>query len=246
MKLSILSFALASAALAVSASPLRVVVVSSSIETVNSGSVGGSHHIQSTHIEFKEGAAVVKHTPCSASRFRQKAKSMVATFRLALGFSSKSGDKKLHHHHHHHHKDEKNSHKHKESAALPLISLLSPSGPKPDRVLVFPVDVKMTSHHAHKEESFLMRVHVALMSLGPWEGRAVAFVLGCGIGVLLRMVWVLLIVSYRLIKGPSPEQDEYTVFDFDDAEELFVASPQYSYPVEKVAMSEPTEAEESK
>lgn len=33
-------------------------------------------------------------------------------------------------------------------------------------------------HHHHHKKSFLRRVHHALMSLGPWEGRTVAFVLG--------------------------------------------------------------------
>jgi hypothetical protein len=35
-------------------------------------------------------------------------------------------------------------------------------------------------HHHHKKVhgTFLQRVHRALMALGPWEGRAVAFVLG--------------------------------------------------------------------
>lgn len=33
-------------------------------------------------------------------------------------------------------------------------------------------------HHFHHQDTFLKRVHHALMSLGPWEGRAVAFVIG--------------------------------------------------------------------
>jgi hypothetical protein len=32
--------------------------------------------------------------------------------------------------------------------------------------------------HDHLRGPFLHRVHHALMSLGPWEGRIVAFVLG--------------------------------------------------------------------
>jgi len=65
-------------------------------------------------------------------------------------------------------------------------------------------------HHHHKA-SFMRRVHHALMTLGPWEGRAVAFVLGCGIGVLLRMVWVFAVVTYRLIKGENEDVPEYTL-----------------------------------
>jgi len=88
--------------------------------------------------------------------------------------------------------------------------------------------------HGHKvlnEEPFFPRLHFALMALGPWEGRAVAFVLGCGIGVLLRMMWVLLVVTLRTIKG-SPEPDtngeyQHILFEPYDAEEIFVAPPTY-------------------
>jgi len=54
---------------------------------------------------------------------------------------------------------------------------------------------------------FLRRVHRALMMLGPWEGRIVAFVLGCGIGVLLRMVWVMAVLLVRGARG-TPEREE--------------------------------------
>jgi hypothetical protein len=72
-------------------------------------------------------------------------------------------------------------------------------------------------------------MHHALTALGPWEGRAVAFVLGCGIGVLLRMVWVMCIITYRLIKGGRDEDADYAVFIFEqDPEELVVPPPQYT------------------
>lgn len=37
---------------------------------------------------------------------------------------------------------------------------------------------RMMREHHQRRGSFLHRVHRALMTLGPWEGRAVAFVLG--------------------------------------------------------------------
>ncbi|KAI6037561.1 hypothetical protein EDC04DRAFT_2868671 [Pisolithus marmoratus] len=85
-------------------------------------------------------------------------------------------------------------------------------------------------HHPHKDHSrkhkkfrkfkgFFRRIHKALTTLGPWEGRAVAFVLGCGIGVLLRMFWVLSVLLYRTVRGEREEQDVETVF---------VAPPQYT------------------
>jgi len=83
--------------------------------------------------------------------------------------------------------------------------------------------------HFHHHQSFFSRVHFALMTLGPWEGRAVAFVLGCGLGVLLRMLWVLTVVAVRTIKGgDSQEDDSYVpVPNQYDAEEIFVAPPVY-------------------
>jgi len=81
------------------------------------------------------------------------------------------------------------------------------------------------------QRPFLRRLHFALMALGPWEGRAVAFVLGCGIGVLLRMVWVVGVVMARAITGrrteESIEESAEAVFDMD-AEEILVAPPQYT------------------
>ncbi|CAK5274801.1 unnamed protein product [Mycena citricolor] len=250
MKFALLPLAVVSAALAASANPLRVVVVSSSIETVNSGSVSDVPTIHHPSAHVQNGAAVVKHAPCAASRFRQKAKSMAEAFRLALGLSSPPGDKAVRPHYHHHiHK--LNKEPQLEHVALPPLPLFIPSGSQPDRIALVPVPAPVNGKpiphaHAHKDEepSFLIRVHFALMSLGPWEGRAVAFVLGCGIGVLLRMVWVLMIVSYRLVKGSRSEEDEYTVIEFD-AEDLLVAPPQYTFPVEKVAVAE-TQEEESK
>ncbi|KAL1941935.1 hypothetical protein VTO73DRAFT_6465 [Trametes versicolor] len=80
-------------------------------------------------------------------------------------------------------------------------------------------------HHG----SFLRRVHHALVALGPWEGRAVAFVLGCGIGVLLRMMWVMVLLTARAIRGPSGEDTDSDGYDvvFDEAE-LLVPPPQYT------------------
>ncbi|TFK82524.1 hypothetical protein K466DRAFT_590454 [Polyporus arcularius HHB13444] len=87
-----------------------------------------------------------------------------------------------------------------------------------------PMWIHRPHHRLHG--SFLRRVHHALMSLGPWEGRAVAFVLGCGIGVLLRMVWVMVLVTARAFRGSRDEDAEYEVV-FDDAE-LLVPPPQYT------------------
>jgi len=86
-------------------------------------------------------------------------------------------------------------------------------------------DAAMMRHGAHKIHKddhlrgpFLHRVHHALMSLGPWEGRIVAFVLGCGIGVLLRMFWVLAVLLVRAFRGtPTLEEDMIFVYTEDVA-----------------------------
>ncbi|KAM6501816.1 hypothetical protein JOM56_001793 [Amanita muscaria] len=104
-------------------------------------------------------------------------------------------------------------------------------------------------HHGHKhhplrfcrQSPFLRRLTFALMSLGKWEGRAVAFVLGCGLGVLLRMLWVLSVISYRTFNGNREVQ--YTVIhEYVDASETPVAPPTYTYVDEKAVAKEETPA----
>jgi len=111
-------------------------------------------------------------------------------------------------------------------------------------------DMSDRPHHMHHKHhgTFLSRLHHSLMNLGRWEGRAVAFVIGCGIGVLIRMFWVLAIVSYRACRGHRDEgyatvaiMEEY---DSDDETVISVPSPKlgppgYIYPVdEKFAVAE--------
>jgi len=261
MKFSILPLAVASAGLLASASPMRVVIVSSSVETTD----GPVAHIERPVFRLRpaaEAPAQPHSAPCGKSRFRQKAASISNAFKIALGFSVTEKKpqeiKPLH------------------FKSLPFIGTPNGNGLEGetqggDRLRILPVPftgkpfmpetkgsihiMPMSAHphperiHLHQgKHSFLMRVHFALMSLGPWEGRAVAFVLGCGIGVLLRMFWVMAVISYRVIRGQRPAcapQEEYTVVDLDDdAEEIFVAPPHYTYPVdEKVAIPVPVAVE---
>ncbi|KAK2464355.1 hypothetical protein APHAL10511_003812 [Amanita phalloides] len=96
-------------------------------------------------------------------------------------------------------------------------------------------DHKHHKHHGfvscHKSP-FLKRLSFAVMSLGPWEGRIVAFVLGCGLGVLLRMLWVLSLVTIRAIRGRRTEQTEYhhIIHEYEDLS----PPPTYVYVDEKV------------
>ncbi|KAG2154409.1 uncharacterized protein EDB93DRAFT_1202712 [Suillus bovinus] len=105
-------------------------------------------------------------------------------------------------------------------------------------------------HHNHhdmehkKAGSFLRRVHRAIMALGLWEGRAVAFVLGCGIGVLLRMFWVMSVLAYRTVRGERSEEVSHGYIMFEhDAENNFVAPPEYTDEKMKVAEVEAQEIE---
>ena len=63
--------------------------------------------------------------------------------------------------------------------------------------------------------------------------------IGCGIGVLLRMMWVMGVVLVRAVSGRRGDEDAHeaeAVFDAD-AEEILVAPPQYTlYPEEKAAV----------
>jgi hypothetical protein len=203
--------------------------------------------------------------PCggAARRFRQKAHSISLSFMQALGFASPPT------------KATAVSHN---MLSSPPVRIGRPGGtvalPPVMYVKAHPVPAveppRMYVHgstdgahghfHRFRADSFIMRVHLALMSLGRWEGRAVAFVLGtsslslclfyrllndlcagCGLGVLLRMVFVILIVSYRAIRGRSSAsraEDHYYAGvsnedEFLDAEEIFVAPPLYTFPIEK-------------
>jgi hypothetical protein len=51
--------------------------------------------------------------------------------------------------------------------------------------------------HRYRPRSFFGRLHRAFLTLSPWEGRALSFVVGCGIGVLLRMLYVFSVLAYR-------------------------------------------------
>lgn len=88
-------------------------------------------------------------------------------------------------------------------------------------------------HHPHfRPHSFVGRLMKSLMVLGPWEGRLVAFVFGCGIGALLRMFFVFTVLAHRAITRRNRERE------MGEVEVIFEAvppsPPTYSFPDEKV------------
>ncbi|KIM83448.1 hypothetical protein PILCRDRAFT_819690 [Piloderma croceum F 1598] len=229
MKLPILPLLVAGAGIAqhVSASPIRVIVteVSSNMRlghAMANAKDNNPHvaHLTTTVTQVEDAGRPRKsHRPhhlCGGA-IRAKAIAISNAFRQALGF--------------------------------PIIEAHPPSTPEGKeihggliRIMPFtgtPLDahgeMQLKPEHGHRHQfkhghgSFLRRIHHALMALGPWEGRAVAFVIGCGLGVLMRMVWVMAIVTYRMIRGQRDEDIEYTEIVFEhDAENLVVSPPQYS------------------
>jgi len=57
-----------------------------------------------------------------------------------------------------------------------------------------------------------------------------AFVLGCGIGVLLRMFWVFAVVMIRIVRGGRTSSSQYTPVPVSvSAEDLMVPPPTYVF-----------------
>lgn len=165
-------------------------------------------------------------------RFRSKAIAVANAFRKAFGLEP---IEVVPHHMHHPHPP-----KGAEAHILPFIGAGTPTFANIKMEGAPPHPHFHHSHHSHHRASFHERLNRALLSLGPWEGGAVAFVLGCGIGVLLRMFFVLILVTVRAFKCKRSNADgsEYTRIYLveQDAEEIFVAPPQYNdEKVEEVA-----------
>ncbi|KAG9099390.1 hypothetical protein FRC06_005311 [Ceratobasidium sp. 370] len=107
---------------------------------------------------------------------------------------------------------------------------------------------RLPTHHRHhmrplhRHSSFMIRLSHALASLGPWEGRAVSFVLGCGLGVLLRMLFVFGVLIVRSVRARRAERR--IVLEEDSV--IFVADVKEPIVVEALpAYAEKAEAEEA-
>ncbi|KAL6301286.1 hypothetical protein BKA93DRAFT_828401 [Sparassis latifolia] len=256
MKLNV-PLLLASACL-VTASPLRVVVTSH--QEVTSGSDAAVARISNVVAQVyppPPGAPGTKHH-CSGS-FRDKAIHLsntifgipalppppsvwimnhgpaVPPFAFPEALPVELEDK--HHVHAHDHFDGEETEGTQDGLKMEMAQPSHGVGRGPHREFA-PVHIMHMGGHRHR--SFLRRVHFALMALGPWEGRAVAFVLGCGIGVLLRMLFVIGVVLVRALKGRRGEPEEIDVLFETDAAEV-VPPPQYTEKV-PVAVEEKASA----
>jgi hypothetical protein len=270
MKVTAAFAAIAASAAFVSASPLRVIVVSNVIQNsdpipfrnIRLGHAASAvNNPNAAHIIPVQGApaAFLNRKPCAGARFRQKAIEVANSFRKTFG--------------------------------LPLIEPENHTGPtahggliKISPIIGGPTYVNIEKggptngwwghtkggdrvhivtngsqggpphhhHHAHPrphrrpdgmiehngDTSFMYRLQLAIMSLGPWEGRAVAFVIGAGIGVLIRMFWVLAVVLFRGTKGDSNKQYSSVADEDEDDEPThrgtpLSAPPTYVYPVDE-------------
>jgi len=252
MKFSTLAAAIAGAGIAqVTATPIRII-------TISQGQSAGAQALDGVPFEHSiplppavatvtwngeevKGKTPHMRRPCGGrmSRFRQKGIELSNAFRKALGLPI----------------IENHPHPHLIYKSGPLRSvtptLMVDGIPVHQlRPQATPVPVPHHRHHHHHGmrvhrvhgAPFVTRLHYSLMNLGRWEGRAVAFVLGCGIGVLLRMFWVLAIVTYRAIKGQREDVHEYshiTIIEEYDETPIQSPPPTYSYPVdEKVDIKE--------
>jgi hypothetical protein len=240
MKLSLVSALVAAAALVpAGASPIRLDTVNHPGDAPAGIRFGyalggnnptiGSHHVATVVRNDGSAFSTRPRGPCKGmrSRFSQKAADLSSAFREALGLSPNAPISVSEHGPYH------------------IMPFPPPSFVAIDHEVGTPPHHRPHHHHGHHghhrhgghlyEASFFRRLHIALMTLGPWEGRAFAFVLGCGIGVLLRMFWVLAVVGFRMFKGTNPNtNNEYTqIFVVEELEAVPEPAPAYAYPAEK-------------
>ncbi|KAF5328784.1 hypothetical protein D9619_011543 [Psilocybe cf. subviscida] len=234
MKLSALgALVLGAGIVQVAAVPIRVILVSTSIQE------GGAplDHVRFGHavpylkpdvaqmMAPGEGGRHHVHRPCKGrmGAVRQKSIEISNQFRKALGWPLIEPHHHMHHPHH----------------AQPMKTTIEGWHPHPDRRPrpSRPYFQLVSGQGNFRGDGFTSRLMYSLANLGRWEGRAVAFVLGCGIGVLLRMFYVLFIVAYRAVRGPREDEHEYSHVIMFEAADVADAPPSYASPAdEKLAL----------
>ncbi|KAF8057460.1 hypothetical protein FPV67DRAFT_1786441 [Lyophyllum atratum] len=238
MKFALLTATAAGAALVqVGASPIRVVVVTSTNQELPSNfrfgrAVPRPNANPNVAILVRPATTQSNHSgPCGGSRMCQRAIALSNAFRKALSWPLIEATERPQPHHHHHVRPiGSDSNRRTGSGPTPA--------PSPTHTSSTPAPTMATTAAAATASAQLF--YVAACScrsdgagpVGPWEGRAVTFVLGCGIGVFLRMFWVLASVLYRLIKGPKEDENKYTeIFVVEEYEDgaAAPAPPTYTY-----------------
>jgi hypothetical protein len=232
--LGVIAFALGAGIAQVAAQPIRLVIVTSSIQKSQLDGAGADHGFE----QPPAVATIVKagpdpnpmyktmmgnggskmHRPCGGrgrlNRFRQKGIEISNAFRQALGWplidspDKFVGVKTVHH----------------GPEGMIISSLQDGPHHAPPQHHGHHHHHKHHKHHGKHDEAFISRLNGSLVNLGPWECIAVAFVLGCGIGVLLRMFFVIAVLTYRAVKGQREEEPEYsqivTIEHYEDGAHL--------------------------
>jgi len=112
----------------------------------------------------------------------------------------------------------------------------------PDDFVRMSMHMRMTRPEDQQPPPFVVRLHGAMNHLGPWEGRAVAFVLGCGLGVLIRMLFVFTLLLFRARAQRSSSANAIRLNEDNDAEAYVILPPRYSTDEKVVLVSTETPA----
>jgi len=102
---------------------------------------------------------------------------------------------------------------------LPLLdaSITAIDSPGEARILPYKTVKRIKVHRARRRgRTFLRRLRRSIAALSPWESRALSFVLGCGIGALLRMFFVFAVLIFRSMRcsrEPAIQLDDSTASD---------------------------------
>jgi hypothetical protein len=211
-----------------SASPLRVIVVTHQEKVASPFRLGhaAANAVPEPNlirVSAMSTTPVQQHGPCMGNKIRTKALEISNMFRQALGLP-------LIETHHKMITAEPAAEQVTHGGLIRLIPIKTINVGAVNPVIAgdrqaTPVFGKKHHGHHHHHKSFLVRMTAALMALGPWEGRAVAFVLGCGIGVLLRMFWVMSLLTYRLMKNRPEQETSYIVIP--ESSDILVPPPHY-------------------
>lgn len=118
----------------------------------------------------------------------------------------------------------------------PMMSM-RPNSPPIGMVSVVPRPLRVY-HFKHDDESFLDRLQRSVDNLGTWESRAVSFVMGCGLGVLLRMLFVFGVLFVRAFKRRDDEISTAPIDHSNDETVGLLAPPAYTD--EKIALEKET------
>jgi len=117
----------------------------------------------------------------------------------------------------------------REAFGLPLIEASYPSISAAEEAHILPYETRehVKLHRSRRRaQTFLRRLRRSVAALSPWEGRALSFVLGCGIGALLRMFFVFTVLIFRSLRSSRGSSIQLDDQSYDDLPQLIpIGSP---------------------